>query len=247
MTMRTSNNRWYTPASLLLALCLGVASQAGAAEELELRAYTATYGVKGRGIALGTAEISLQPFEGGWRWRTTTRANAFVSLFTRDRPFSETTFSWNGDELRLQKILIADENDRKDVETASFDWAGGSVDILRKGKQKQLQLTQEVYDLQSVHLLAAIMQTRQQQEVSFKLYRKGKLIDSKLVYLGSGKLEVAGEEIDAHIYEHSISGSKESLEYYYEASRPLLPLLIKTRKSGKNRSQLKLRSTDWQS
>jgi len=244
MTMPVSKNRWYTLASLMLALCLGTAAHAAAAE-LELRAYTATYGVKGRGISLGTASISLQPVEGMWRWRTTTKANAFVAIFTRDRPFSETTFSWSGDGLRLQNILIADENDKKDVETASFDWEAGSMEVLRKGKQKQLQLAEEVYDLQSVHLLAAIMQARHQQQASFKLYRKGKLIDSKLVYIGDGSVKVDGREVEARIYQHSISSSDESLEYYYEADRPLLPLLIKTRKSGKNRSEMRLRKADW--
>jgi hypothetical protein len=244
MTKPVSNNRWYTLASLVLALCFGAASHATAAE-FELEAYTATYGVKGRGISLGTATISLQPVEDMWLWRTTTKANAFVSIFTRNKPFSETTFSWSGDGLRLQKILIADENNKKDAETASFDWDGGSMDVLRKGKQKQLQLAEEVYDLQSVHLLAAIMQAKQQQQASFKLYRKGKLIDSKLVYLGNGKVKVAGQEIEARIYEHSISSSDESLEYYYEAARPLLPLLIKTRKSGKNRSEMRLKKADW--
>jgi len=246
MTKRDSKIRSCTLTGLLLALCLAVPSYA-AQPEPELKAYTATYDVKGRGISLGTAEISLQPFENMWRWRMTTKANAFVSLFTDDKPVSETTFTWGTDGLHLQKIHIGDENDDKDVETASFDWDGGQMDVFRKNKESQVSLAAEVYDLQSVHLRAAIMQANQEDEASFQFYLKGKLVESKLVHVGNDSLQIGDRKIEASIYEHSISDSDKSLKYYYEAARPTLPLLIENEESGKSQSELRLQKVDWQS
>lgn len=245
MAMQGLKKRSYTLAGLLLSLCLSAPSYA-ADPGLELQAYTATYSVTGRGISLGTAEISLQPFEGMWRWRMTTEANAFVSIFTNDKPYSETTFTWDTSGLRLQKIHIGDENGNKDAETANFDWEGGQMDVLRKRKERKAQLADEVYDLQSIHLRAAMMQANQEDEASFKLYYKGKLRASKLAYLGNDSLQIGDRKIDAHIYEHSISDSDKALKYYYEAARPLLPLLIQNRESGKSRSELRLQTVDWQ-
>jgi hypothetical protein len=181
-----------------------------------------------------------------WRWRMTTEANAFVSLFTDEEPSSETTFTWNSDGLRLQNIHIGDENGDKGAETADFDWVGGKVDMVRKRKRRQAQLVDEVYDLQSVHLRAAIMQAKREDEASFQLYYKGKLHDSKLVYLGSESLWIGERKIDARVYEHSIVNSDKALKYYYEAARPLVPVLIENRKSGKSRSELRLQTVDGQ-
>lgn len=244
MTKQNSKIRSCTLTSLLLALCLAAPSYAA---QPELQAYTATYSVKGRGMSLGTAEISLQPFENMWRWRMTTQANAFVSIFTSDKPVSETTFTWGADGLRLQKIHIGDENDDKDVETASFDWNAGQMDVLRKNKESKVKLAAEVYDLQSIHLRAAIMQANQEKEASFQFYNRGQLIESKLVHVGNDRLQIGDREFDASIYEHSISGSDKSLKYYYGAARPTLPLLIEDQKSGESRSELRLQEVDWKS
>ena len=244
MTRQLWRIRSFTLAGLWLTLCLAAPSQAANTDH-DLRAYSATYSVKGRGISLGTAGISLQPSGGMWLWRMTTQANAFVSLFTNNKPFSETTFTWDAEGMRLQKIRIADENDRKDVETARFDWEGGQMNVLRKGKQRQVQLSDEVYDLQSIHLRTAIMQAHQENESTFQLYHKGKLHESKLAYVGNESLRIGDREIDARVYEHSIIGSEKSLKYYYDAAKPTVPLLIVDRKSGKNRSELRLRKVDW--
>ncbi len=246
MKKQDSKIRSCTLTGLLLAFCLAVPSYA-AQPEPELKAYTATYDVKGRGISLGTAEISLQPYENMWRWRMTTQANAFVSLFTDDKPISETMFTWSTDGLRLQKIHIGDENDDKDVETASFDWDDGQIDVFRKNQESQVPLAAEVYDLQSVHLRAAIMQANQEDEASFQFYLKGKLVESKLVHVGNDSLQIGDRKIEASIYEHSISDSDKSLKYYYEAARPTLPLLIENEESGKSQSELRLQKVDWQS
>lgn len=246
MTSKDSKTRSCALTGLLLALCLAAPSYA-AQPKLQLKAYTATYNVKGKGISLGTAEISLQPIENMWRWRMSTQANAFVSLFTDDKPISETTFKWGTDGLRLQKIHIGDENDDKDVETASFDWNGGQMDVFRKNQESRVPLAAEVYDLQSVHLRAAIMQANQENEASFQFYYKGKLIESKLVHVGDESLQIGDRKIEASIYEHSISDSDKSLKYYYEAARPALPLLIENEESGKSQSELRLQKVDWQS
>lgn len=244
MTRFRCNSRFNSIHSLWLALLLCVPLQAA---ELPLRAFTATYNVKASGMSLGTAELSLEPWEQQWRWRMTTRVSSFFSIFVQDRPYSETRFTLGEDGLHLQRIVIGDDNDSNDVETADFDWESGEAKVLRKGKRRSLKLTTDVYDLQSIHLLAASMQLRQQRENRVMFYRKGKLSEARLVYLGEGSVEIDGKEVDARIYEHTLIGRDESLKYYYDARNPLLPLLIQSNESGKSKSRLKLLRVDWRS
>jgi hypothetical protein len=244
MTMFCSNSRFCLIPSLWLALWLCAPLHAA---ELPLRAFTATYKVKASGMTLGTAELSLEPYEQQWRWRLTTKVNAFISVFVSDQPYSETVFTQNRDRLLLQSIVIGDEKDKDDIETAKFDWQSGIMKVLRKGKHKNRTLTTDVYDLQSIHLLAAAMQLSNQQDSRVQFYRKGKLIEARLVYLGEGNVNIDDKEIAAHIYEHSISGSKESLKYYYDLQHPLLPLLIQSNESGKSKSSMKLLKVEWRS
>jgi hypothetical protein len=245
MTRTCSNSRFHSIPSLLLALCL-CATTAQAAE-VPLRAFSASYDLTADGLSLGTAELSLEPYGKLWRWRLTTRARGIYSLFIRDKPYSETTFTQDMDGVRLQQIVIADENDKDDIETASFDWEHGQLQVLRKGRRHKLALGKGVYDLQSIHVLAADMQLTQRDNSTVQFYRKGKLVKSRLAYLGEGSIDVDGEETVARIYEHTVSGSKEKLKYYYDERNPLLPVLIESSKSGDSPSTLKLRKVDWRS
>lgn len=244
MTRSRSNNRFCLIPSLWLVLWLCAPLQAA---ELPLRAYTATYKVKASGMTLGTAELSLEPYEQQWRWRLTTKVNAFISIFVSDQPYSETVFVQSGDKLQLQSIVIGDKKDPDDIETAKFDWQLGQMNVLRKGRHRERTLTTDVYDLQSIHLLAAAMQLSNQRDSRVQFYRKGKLIEARLVYLGEGSVKINNKKITTHIYEHSISGSEESLKYYYDPQQPLLPLLIQSNESGKSKSSMKLLKVEWRS
>jgi len=248
MTRSCSSTRFYSIPSLGLALCLSLWLCAPLqAAELPLRAFSATYDVKSGGMTLGTAKLSLEPYEQQWRWRLTTKVNAFISIFVSDQPYSETVFTQSGNRMLLQSIVIGDENDSKDIETADFDWQQGKMKVLRKGKHKKRELTTDVYDLQSIHLLGAAMQLSDRQESRVQFYRKGKLIEAQMVYRGESKVRLKDKEVATHIYEHSISGADESLKYHYDQHNPLLPVLIQSNESGKSKSSMKLLKVEWQS
>lgn len=244
MTRFRSTNRFCLILSLWLPLWFCLPLQAA---ELPLRAFTATYKVKASGMTLGIARLSLEPREQQWRWYLTTEVSSFVSLFVSDQPYSETVFVQQDGRLLLQSIIIGDENDRKDIETADFDWQNGSMKVLRKGKNKNRKLTTDVYDLQSIHLLAAAMQLSNQRDSRVQFYRKGKLIEARLLYLGEENLKVDGKSVATKIYEHSISGADESLKYYYDQENPVLPVLIQSNESGKSKSSMKLLDVEWHS
>jgi hypothetical protein len=208
--------------SLMLGLMLSLGVTARAAE-VPLRAFTATYDLTAKGMNLGTTKLSLEPIKDLWRWRLTTKARGIYSVFIRKKPYTETTFSHNQDEIRLQQIKIADENDKDTYESASFDWNGGQIQVTRKGKHSSVALTTEVYDYQSIHLLAASMQLQDLENATVSFYRKGKLAKSSLIFRGEGSVKIDGKDIDARIYEHTIVGSKTRLKYYYDPKNPLLP------------------------
>jgi hypothetical protein len=232
--------------SLILSLMLSLGATARATE-VPLRAFTASYDLTTRGMNLGTTTLSLEPVKELWRWRLTTRARGIYSIFIYKKPYFETTFSHNHDQVRLQQIVVADENSKDIIESASFDWKNGQMQVVRKGKHASVALTTGVYDYQSIHLLAAAMQLQELENATVSFYRKGKLVESRLIFRGKGSIEIGGKDIDARIYEQTTAGSKTRVKYYYDPKNPLLPLLIERRRADDSPSTLKLRQVEWRS
>ena len=232
--------------SLLLCLMLSFCVTVNAAE-VPLRAFTASYDLSNRGMNLGISRLSLEPVNELWRWRLTMRARGIYAMFISKKPYSETTFSHNPEQNRLQKIVIADENDEDDFESASFDWEKGNMQVIRKGKHSSVALTTAVYDYQSIHLLAAAMQLQELDNMTLSFYRKGKLVESSLNYRGEGSVKIGGKDTEARIFEQTIAGSDRHITYYYDVQNPLLPLLIETRDEDGSSSILKLREVEWRS
>jgi hypothetical protein len=121
------------------------------------------------------------------------------------------------------------------------------MQVLRKGKHASVALTTGVYDYQSIHLLAAAMQLQDLENATVSFYRKGKLVESRLIFRGKGSIEIGGKDIDARIYEQTTAGSKTRVKYFYDEKNPLLPLLIERRRGDDSPTTLKLREVEWRS
>jgi len=236
------NSRFSSITSLLL-VAVSLFSPMLAAE-VPLRTFTASYDLHQGGKHIAVARLSLQGSDELWRWRMTTKARGIYALFISKSPYSETSFTQNDNDIQLQQIVVADSTDKKKHESANFDWKGGSIAVLRRGKQKQLPLNAEVYDYNSIHLLTAAMYLRQLKHTTVDFYRKGKLVKSKVVYSGEEIVDVNGEAIDALVYEQLIVGSNSKIRYYYDADNPLLPLRIEKLESGESPTTLSLREVN---
>jgi hypothetical protein len=232
--------------SLMLSLILSLSVTVKAAE-VPLRAFTASYDLKAKGLNLGITKLSLEPVKELWRWRVTARARGIYSMFIRNKPLSETTFSHNQDQIRLQQIVISDENDKDEYESASFDWNSGYMQVMRKGKRSSVALTTGVYDYQSIHLLAAAMQLQDLKNATVSFYYNGELVESSLTFRGKGTVKIGGKDIEARIYEQITAGSKTRVKYFYDQKNPLLPLLIERRRGDDSPITLKLREVEWRS
>jgi hypothetical protein len=229
--------------SLLLAYCLSLPAFA---EEVPLRAFTASYSLHKGNMHIGAVGLSLEPFEQLWRWRLSTRARGIYAMLIHKKPYSETTFTRDQDDVRLQQIVISDEKDDEEYESASFDWEARRMKVLRKGKRGKVALAAEVYDYLSIHLLAAAMQQHQRDEETVDFYRKGKLVKSTLVYLGDEMVNIWGRQFEARVFKQTIEGSRTVSRYFYDANHPLLPVLIENRKDDDSPSILRLREVNWQ-
>jgi len=238
-----SNNRFYLIPSLLL-LSLSLVSP-GLAAEVPLRPFTASYDLHKGSMHIAVSEVSLQQMDQLWRWRATTVARGIYARFIKNKPYSETRFIQANDEIKIQQILHADPGDPEKNESASFDWARGSVDVLRKGEHKQLTLDREVYDHQSINLLAVSIRLQQLNEATVDFYRKGKITRSTLVYSGKGNVDVNGKIVAAEIFEQMIVKSKTKMKYYYAVETPLLPLRVEKLKPGESPVTLTLRKVNW--
>jgi len=238
-----SSNRFHLIPSLIL-LSLSLVSP-GLAAEVPLRSFIANYDLHKGSMHIAVSEVSLQQINRLWRWRATTTARGIYAWFIDNEPFSETSFIQANDEMKIQQILHADPGDPEKNESASFDWARGNVDVLRKGEHKQLMLDREVYDYQSIHLLAVSIRLQQLNEATVDFYRKGKITRSTLVYSGKGNIDVNGKAVAAEIFEQIIGKSKTKMKYYYAAATPLLPIRVEKLKPGKSPVTLTLRKVNW--
>lgn len=240
--LRSSNRLYSIPSWILIVLTLISPAQAG---DTQLQAYSASYDLHKGGMHLATSELSLQPLDELWRWRTTVKPRGIYSLLTSSSSFSETTFKQIDSDIRLQQVVVSDPANLDKFESASFDWDRGSIDVLRKGKQKQLELKTTVFDYNSLHLLAAMMREHHLDKTDFIFYRKGRLRTSTIIYLGETEVEINDEQVPAHIFEQTITKSKSRVKYYYDAAHPLLPLRIERFKSDESPAILTLREVEW--
>jgi hypothetical protein len=194
---------------------------------------------------IAVAQLSLQGSEGLWRWRMTTKARGVYAFFIKKRPYSETSFTQNNDDIQLQQIVVTDSENKKKRESANFDWNKGSIAVIRRGKQNQLPLNAEVYDYHSIHLLTAAMHLRQMKSTTVDFYLKGKLVKSRIVFSGEADVDIDGKSIGALVFEQVIVRSNSKIKYYYDAENPLLPLRIEKLESGESPTVLSLREVDW--
>ena len=229
--------------SISLALLLLILPASVMADSL--RAFSASYNLYRGGLHIANTELRLERAGDIWRWRLSTKARGVFSWFSRKHPQTETTFYQDENHVRLQQITISDSADEKKFENADFDWVNGQLNVLRKGKQKQLPLNGDVYDFQSIHLLAASMMRQQLKSTTIDFYHKGKLIKSRFVYGGKSLVDVDGRKIESNIYEQVITRSKAKIKYYYDAEHPMLPLRIETLESGKSASIMTIQTVDW--
>ncbi len=241
--MNRSRLKSHLNLSISLALLLLVLPASVMADSL--RAFSASYSLYRGGLHIANSELKLERAGNSWRLSMSTEARGIFSWFNRAQAISETTFRQDENHIRLQRITIFDSTNKKKFESADFDWENGQLDVLRKGKQKQLPLRNDVYDFQSIHLLAASMWQQQLNNITIDFYHKGKLIKSRFVYSGKGLVNVDGRKIESNIYEQVITRSNAKIKYYYDAEHPMIPLRIETLESGESPSIMTIQTVDW--
>lgn len=210
-----------------------------------LHAFSATYELYQGSRHVANTELRLEPAGAAWRWRMTTRARGIYAFFVDKQPRAETRFARGAGGFRLQEILITDDSRPERRESARFDWQLGQASVLRRGKQRDLTLELDVYDYQSIHLLAASMLARRQSEATIDFYHKGKLRRSRLVDHGENTVDVSGEARAARVFEQTSPRSDSRIRYYYDSERPLLPLRIERLEDGERPSIMALKRVTW--
>lgn len=240
MTLRSIRH-----SSFILSLLWLATVSLPARAEVPLRAFSATYSLYQGGMHVANTELSLQQMDDGWRWQMKTSARGIYALFVNKRPHAETHFIVDNNKFRLQQILVTDSNDQKNQESAQFDWNAGKIRVMRKGNRLELPLTNEVFDHQSIHFLAAAMLWQRQSSKSVDFYRKGRLSKSLFHFSGKGKVKLEDKSHEVNIFEQLIVRSNARLKYYYDAANPMLPLRIEKLESGESPTVMNLTRVDW--
>ncbi len=237
-----SKRRSFISLSLALLAALG---DAAAASEVALRPFSASYDLYQGGLHLAITDISLQRYDGAWRWVSVTRARGIYRLFTDKRPYVETRFDRFGDEFRVTEILLDKNGGERHEETARFDWEAGRAQVLRKNKRSEIAIDEAVYDYLSIHLLAADSGQSGPGQQNIEFYNRGRLVKSSFVYSGQQAVSIDGKSVQANVYEQVVARSKSKVKYYYDAEHPLLPLRIEKLEAGESPSILALRQVEW--
>lgn len=243
--MNSSRSKLPSLTRLSLLLLALASTPAAAAAEIALRPFSASYDLYQGGMHLGVMDLKLERQGEVWRWVSITRARGIYKLFTNKKPYAETRFERFGDQLLVTEITLGEHGGEQPEENARFDWEKGRLEVLRKGKSRDLRLHDAVYDYQSIHLLAASMGQQQLDKSTIDFYRKGKLVKSRFIFSGRQTVDVGDGSIEANVYEQVVDKSKSKIKYYYDAQNPLLPLRIEKLEAGESPSILSLREVEW--
>lgn len=208
------------------------------ARDLAIRPYTAVYTLFDGTTRVGKSQLTLEEEENSLRWQLESEATGIYALLTSKRPFSESIMHQFKNAYRLNTLLVSDNRTEPPEEQAYFDWQNRRIDIQRKGKKNQLELDQLVLDSLSVHWLAAQMAIDAIDKTDFYFYRRGKLKQSSLSFIGLTDLVISGGSKTVSIYQQSAPGSSTSYQYFYDIDNFLLPLKIEKSKSGKIESTM---------
>jgi len=228
--------------SLLVPLLLcGAAVHAG---EVPLRSFAAVYEVVIDERRIGISELKLEAQGNQWRFSSIAKAEGIYALLSDRQPTTRTRFSSGAGGIRLAEILIGDVGDAPASETARFDWSRGRLEISRRNRDRRLRLDAEVYDFLTIHVLAADLMLSDRDEASVRFYRKGRLVESRLVYLGEQPLGIDRHEATARVFEQTIAGNSARLRYYYAADNPLVPLRIE-KHDDDDRTVMSLTHVEW--
>lgn len=230
---------------LELLLLLFCACASAGASELSLREFTASYDLHKGDRHVANTELRLQRDGEFWHFSSLTKARGIYKWFVHKQPLVYTSFGSHAEDYRLREIQIGDARKKKFSENALFDWEQRRMDSVRKGKHRQAKLEGSVYDYHSIHLLAASLNIRGSNEATVDFYRKGKLVESRMVLLGQEKIDIDGKSMNAILFQQEITGSGSQVRYYYDATNPLLPLRIETLEKDEKPAVLTLRRVDW--
>ena len=234
-------NRYSSSLSLLLLICAAGANAA----EIPMRSFSASYSLYKGGMHVANTEMKLQRAGEYWRWSSLTTPRGVYALLTRKRPYTETSFRQHDNGFRLHQIRISDTGKDGQKESARFDWDKGEMAVLRKGKHRQVRLAEDVYDYQSIHLLALSMDLQGKSKTTVDFYRKGKLVKSRFVFSGREQIDLNGESTGANVYQQVVDKSDAKVKYFYDIDNPLLPLRVESREDGESPAILILREVTW--
>ena len=111
--------------------------------------------------------------------------------------------------------------------------------------ERIVAISADVYDYHSINWLVANMMKGEESELEVDFYNKGEIVRSNIKRIDNQSIEVNGKNISAWVYEQSTVNSKSSLRYYFNSSKPLVPLKIEKLKPGKKPAILLLQSVVW--
>jgi hypothetical protein len=227
---------------LLASFILPPSTMAGG---IELTPFNARYSLYNGSIHIANIDLSLQRFEETWQWRMTTKPTGFFSLFTSKKPTSETTVRVADNVFQLQQIFISDPGNKKNDETAFFDWEQKAAIVERRKKESLFDLSAEVFDFHSVHMLAAQMTLQKTKSRTVDFYHKGRFIKSTLNNRGPANLALPDKTVKANLFEQEMVGSEAKLKYFYDSKNNFLPLRIERQNSGDSTSIMVIKQVIW--
>lgn len=220
----------------LVSLLLLIICSTGLSAELQIRPFNAEYALFKGGLKVGKATLSLDKNDNGLRWRLASEPTGIYSLFSNKKPLTVSILERFEKDFRLARIQHFKTRTEQPNETAILNWSKQQIRIKRKNTSQFIALENIVYDYLSIHGLAAQMTANNESSSLFDFYRKGKLVQSKLLRIGPVKLDINGQSQTVTKYRHSFATSSRSYEYYYSDDNPLLPLKIERIKKDNDSS-----------
>ncbi|NNE62680.1 MAG: DUF3108 domain-containing protein [Gammaproteobacteria bacterium] len=219
-----------------------ISATASVAADNSFSAFQATYDLFRDDKQVGESFFLTEKTDDRIDMQMITKPGGLYALITSQRPVTESTLIHTKGDFHLSEVRISVNRNLDPAEHAVFDWQKSLLTVNRNREQRQLPLSEEVYDYLSIHWLAAQMSLADADRYQLKFYRKGKLRDSTLTRTGTEILEIGGRKINTTTFEHTFKISSRQLKYHYDQKNPWLPVRIERTRKGKKKTVLLLKS-----
>lgn len=205
------------------------------ARAITISPFDVRYHVYRGDIHVANTQFSLTKQQFEWVWFMRTSPRGMYSWLTRKKPFAETRMQETEQDIQLLLEKTGNYPEKQAKRNSWFDHVNKKVYSMNGRVIRKLDLTENVYNYHSVHLLYPQMLEKDSLQMTINFYKRGKLLESTLILQKHIELPAKSGKMIVDKVTQTFKDSNKKMVYYYQG-KTLAPLKIEQITPGKDKS-----------